>query len=107
MEALMTLWTTITLHTFKPAILAEHDDTPRLIFMAACTSVASTRPSPFRSQGLLWAQAEREKKKRPVAKTARDVLRIRKSSWLPAGGNQHLPSHHRDTMRRGGTQTGR
>src|SRR5690242_12597774 len=85
MDALMTRWTTITLHTLTPAILAVQDDTPRLILIAACTSVASTRPSLFRSQGLVWLQAEMENKKKPAIEMDRDVLRIGKF-LLAAGG---------------------
>ena len=57
--------------------------------MAACTSAASTFPSRVRSQRLpVWPQAEIEKKKRPVVKQIRDVLRILESSpRLPCHDN--------------------
>jgi hypothetical protein len=69
------------LHTFEPAMLAVQGDEPRLILMAAWTSVASTFPSPVRSQLLVCPQTEAEEKSRPAVKQNGNALRI--SGLLP------------------------
>src|ERR1035438_1561572 len=71
-------WTTTTLQTFAPMILAVHGVAPIDMLIAAFTSLwVGVAPVVTRSQALAWAQAGIENTNSPKPTIAENSLRMR------------------------------